>query len=319
MEQSHNWLNAGLIILGLFSFILTTAFNALAGSGAGVPDVFYSTVGDISDLYELYITPAGFTFTIWTVIYLWLAISLVMFFVTIFLTNSRGRVYLNPPIASPSAMGTFSFNMLLNLAWIFVWDRSSRDSNLTIVSCVILFLTAATNILTMSFLARNMTEYREEMGRGSPAFKWGLAYTFVLNGLGIYTTWTVIASLVNLTTALVYPGQFDQTKSCLASLSLLVIFHCTWFCLENTVCDKYARYILTPYLVVIWASNGIRAKKMEDSQVPQEVKNYIVAILIIACITFVIRIALVIYREIRNPLLLKKMRTTPGEETTLKI
>jgi hypothetical protein len=52
-------LNAGLIVTSLVTFIITAAINGLAGSGAGVPDIFYSTVGNISDKYQLYITPAG--------------------------------------------------------------------------------------------------------------------------------------------------------------------------------------------------------------------------------------------------------------------
>ena len=83
--------------------------------------------------------PPGSTFAIWSIIYLWLAVSLVMFTVTIFLTNSRGRyvtsvmpmlifpphprVYLSPAIASPAVMATFSVNMIFNVAWIFIWDR----------------------------------------------------------------------------------------------------------------------------------------------------------------------------------------------------
>ena len=36
----------------------------------------------------------------------------------------------------------------------------------------------------------------------------------ILNGFGIYTAWTVIASLINLTTALVYPADLDMTVQC---------------------------------------------------------------------------------------------------------
>ena len=52
-------MNLSLILSCVGTFILTTAFNALGGTGVGVPDVFYATVGDISDKYELFITPAG--------------------------------------------------------------------------------------------------------------------------------------------------------------------------------------------------------------------------------------------------------------------
>ena len=59
---------------------------------------------------------------------------------------------------------------------------------------------------------------------------------------------------------------------------------------------------MTQYLVVIWAVNGVRAKKINDKEVPQDIKDFIIAILIIAVITFVVRVALVVYRYIRKPL-----------------
>jgi len=313
--QPHNYLSAGLIVLGLVTFIITAAINGLGGSGAGVPQVFYATVGDISDKYQLYITPSGSTFAIWSIIYLWLAVSLVMFTVTIFLTNSRGRVYLSPAIASPAVMATFSVNMVFNVAWIFIWDRAFIDENMAIVASIFLFLIAITNILVMVFMARNISHHAEEFAYKAPLFWWGVAYRIVLNGLGIYTTWTVIASLINLTTALVYPGGLDQTNCCIASLSLLVIFHVTWFILENFVFDKYARYILTPYLVVIWASYGIRSKKNDDPMVPQEIKDYVLAILIIATLTLLVRAAIVIYRVIRKPLI--KMSTVSSFNSSM--
>jgi len=298
----HNFINLGLILSCVGTFILTAAFNGLAGSGAGVPDVFYSTVGDISDKYQLFITPAGVTFAIWSLIYLWLAVSLLVLVITLFINTNDGRLYLNPAIASPAVTATLSVNFILNLAWIFIWDRSYVNANLTILASITLFLIAITNILVMAFMAKNIGDNVEDFKRGAPLFWWGIAYRVILNGLGIYTTWTIIASLINMTTALVYAGEVDQREACLAALSLLVIFHCTWFVIENFVVDFYARYILTPYLVVIWASNGIRIKKMDDPLVPQDIKNYVLAILIIAILTFVARLALVIYRVIKKPI-----------------
>jgi len=303
----HHLLSAGLIVLALISFIIVAAINGLAGSGAGVPDVFYSTVGDISDIFELFITPAGFTFTIWTIIYLWIAVSLVMFTVSIFLTNSYGRVYLSPPIMTPSVSTTFIINMVLNLAWIFVWDRSSVNQDLTILALVILLLTAISNVLVMTLLARNITANTADFSRAAPLFWWGTACRIVLNGLGIYTTWTVIASLINLTVVIVYPAQVDAATACIISLTLLVIIHTTWFVLENFFLDKFVRYLLTPYLVVIWASIGIYSKKSDDPTVPQEIINYVLAIIIIASLTLVIRLGIIIYRVLRKPLV--KMST----------
>jgi len=309
----HKTLNKVLIISNVVTFIITTTFNALAGSGAGVDWLFYATVGDISDKYDLFITPAGFTFSIWSVIYLWLAIALLLMVITLFVVTEDGRRYLNPVIASPAMTATLSINFLLNLAWIFIWDRGYADSSLITVASVCLFLIAITNILVMVFLAKNIGDNSEDFTWGAPLFWWGVAYRFILNGLGIYTTWTVIASLVNLTTALVYDGEVDMETACLSSLSLLVVFHCTWFIIENFVVDFYARYIFTPYLVVMWASNGIRANKWNNPDVPNSVNIFVVAILIIATLTLVARISLIIYKMIKKPL--AKMSTVSAFNT----
>ena len=89
--RSHNLINISLIVSAFVTFALAILFNGLAGSGAGVPGIFSNTVGDISDIFELFITPAGFAFSIWTVIYAWLALSLVIFIISIFLQTQQGR------------------------------------------------------------------------------------------------------------------------------------------------------------------------------------------------------------------------------------
>ena len=76
-----------------------------------------------------------------------------------------------------------------------------------------------------------------------------------------------------------------------------MILHSSWFLVENFLVDEHVRYLLTPYPVVIWASFGIWKKKNNDSGVPKEVKDFVLTILIIASITFAVRIGLVIYME----------------------
>ena len=43
---------------------------------SGSSDIFVSTVGNLSDKYDLSFTPAGFTFSIWSIIYIWLAVAI---------------------------------------------------------------------------------------------------------------------------------------------------------------------------------------------------------------------------------------------------
>ena len=69
-----------------------------------------------------------------------------------------------------------------------------------------------------------------------------------LNGHGIYATWTVIASLINLSIALRYVGDVPMITCARLSLSILLVILVIWFALENTILDSRVRLILTPYL-----------------------------------------------------------------------
>merc|ERR1712051_882184 len=105
--------------------------------------------------------------------------------VSIFISNPAGRAYLSPPIATPAVMGTFSFNMVLNLAWIFVWDRSSVEGydGLVILAFFILVSIAVSNIAVMALMARNITKYAAEFARGTPLFWCGLEWPWDIHNL----------------------------------------------------------------------------------------------------------------------------------------
>ena len=55
-----------LVVINLIAFIPMIAVNGLAGSTTFLNGV---TSGEVSDIYPTLITPAGFTFAIWGVIY----------------------------------------------------------------------------------------------------------------------------------------------------------------------------------------------------------------------------------------------------------
>ena len=73
----------------------------------------------------------------------------------------------------------------------------------------------------------------------------------MLNGFALYTTWTVIASLINMVQAwnyydplplLMFSEARERMKdSCLVALSLLVVLHTAYFCIENLLFDKIYR------------------------------------------------------------------------------
>jgi len=90
------------------------------------------------------------------------------------------------------------------------------------------------------------------------------------------------------------------------ALTFLVAVHVTYFIFENFVIEKSLRWVLTPYLVVIWASSAVYDKKHDDNDeydkedLQKGVIDFTLAIIIIACITFAVRIALVAYRSLKK-------------------
>jgi len=292
--QNHKILNLIGIVSIAVAFVTSVIFNALAGSGSS--DIFVSTVGNLSDKYDLSFTPAGFTFSIWSIIYIWLAAAIGFFIYTLFSSSDEGKLYLNPEVVTPWFSFFFTTNLLYNLAWIFVWDREQ-----IVGASIMLFLVAKTNIISLAILARNIAKDGHQLREDKPKIYW-LYVVLPMNGQGIYTTWTIIASLLNFGHALRYEAKYEMEYVSHVCLGLLIAVIIIYFILENLVLDNYIRLLLTPYLVVIWASIGIVAEKGSDATVPDSTKNLVYAILGLTCVLLVLRIVIVVIRQLKRPL-----------------
>jgi len=309
--MSSSVVTLGLLASSTISLILMLTFNALSGSGMG-GDLFIASVSDQSDRYQTLITPAGWAFIIWTLIFLWLALGQLFFVITFFLHKNGDKTIHAHNVASNSFLAITTLNYIMNTCWVFIADRSFKDNKLIAVASFFLFSIAATNIIAAGIMARNIARLQKSINK---SLVYGIIYRIILNGFAIYTTWTVIASLINLVQAIGYVpnsgpipnnqdeivNSFDRNKQgSYAALSLLVIFHVTYFVIENVFFDSICRWILTPYIVVIWASAAVYDKKHGLIGYPKGLDHFVLAILIIAVITLVVRIALVAFRTFRK-------------------
>ena len=162
---------------------------------------------------------------------------------TLFIKSSEGGyLYLNPEIVTPLYSGIYIVNLFMNLAWIFIWDNE-----VLVAASVFLFLIAITNMASLGLIANKVAAERSVLKTMQP--KSSCAYIVLsLNGQAIYTTWTVIASLINMYIALHYVGDVPMITCSRISLSLLLVILIVWFTLENTILDSRFRLVLTPYL-----------------------------------------------------------------------
>lgn len=106
LKEKQMWLRIGAAV----SYIAMVAVNGLAN---GLP-LNNRTTGQISDAYANLFAPAGFTFSIWGLIYALLAAYVIFQFIPKKYSRLESELFskINP---------YFIISSVLNLAWIFAW------------------------------------------------------------------------------------------------------------------------------------------------------------------------------------------------------
>ncbi|CAM4593255.1 unnamed protein product [Leuciscus chuanchicus] len=284
--RNHKILRILLIVLSLFAYITSLIINAHAGQGKGP---FQRSTGNISAIYQTEITPAGWTFSIWGIIYSWLSLMNV-YILTWF---CRG-LYLSPAILPSEFFLSWIINMILNSTWLVLWERE-----LMIPALVVLALIAFTSYLLIFFSCVGIRTHGSWLKQHHPK---DLLCIIVLvqNGIATYATWITIATLLNFTIVLDM-ASVSPTNAATASLCILLLKVIIWFTVENFLIEKHVRYILTIYPVIIYALIGSLSKHY-DAEEPGRNAVFSVVLLVIVCIVLVVRVGLVVWRHRTRPL-----------------
>ena len=232
------------------------------------------------------VTPASFTFIIWTFIYIWQALWILY----------AWTFFCRPKMPRTIFTGVYIGYALVNscdIIWLYVWGNVYL-----VAACVILFLFQVFFYPTLGMLVGYFYKIRSKPHKADVVLTWILP----INGLFFYATWTTIASLVNLAAALQYSGSdVDGTTSGTVSLSLLLVTLVVYFILENTVLYRVLRYVLSVYPVVIWALIGVLASHWG---VEGEERNsrFVLGLLIVTIIIFIVRLIIVVIFSVIRPL-----------------
>ncbi|GFS04982.1 hypothetical protein ElyMa_002926500 [Elysia marginata] len=249
-----------IIIATAVLFAGNLFLTGLAGNPEMSRGLFIRGISEVSREFPLNITPAGFTFAIWGVIYFlqigWILYSLGL----ICRTTEDGPAYLNPIILSPAYFLYFNASTLAVTAWLFMWDRL-----LFIAAFVFLALVVTSLVMTVTAGASSLARHRSELidqGRGLDV---KILTVFMVNGVSMYATWTSIATLINLATLLVYRliSPFTNETASILCLSILACLLVLYTVLDSTVLKPYNRYNFAPYATVIWALIGVLAKNLD--------------------------------------------------------
>ena len=223
-------------ILNLVGFALVLTFNALANI---LPINGYNT-GEVSAFYPNYFVPAGFTFSIWGVIYL-----LLMGFVICSLLAALPSFPTQARKAIAKASPLFLLTCLLNASWIVAWHYLYLGLSLFIM---LIFLIT----LIKLFLTINKTKFELR-----PFYRFWIYHPFV-----VYLGWISVATIANFTALFVGIGwQGEPFAATTWSILLIIIAMLLGIILVGVKKEPAYGFVLA------WAFFGIYSSQLKDAPV----------------------------------------------------
>jgi len=244
--MNNTRLRKTLSILNLLGFLGMVMVNYLA---VALP-LNNKTTGELSDQYPNLFVPAGFTFSIWGVIYLLLAIFIVYQLVYAFRKNTQNSSFLEK-------IGILFFaSSLANLSWVFAWHFE---------------LVSLSLFLMLILLGSLITIYLKlQIGRSdsSKSEKYLVHLPF-----SVYLGWITIATIANYTALLV---DLSWNRFGLSEQFWTVAVIIIGITISLTI--LFYRKDIFYCLVVDWALFGILMKRLTADAVP--VQNIIIVVII---------------------------------------
>ena len=250
----------------------------------------------MSDYFYTAITPAGWTFSIWGVIYTWQALWVIYSIINIFRKTPHGEpAYSSPEFIPPALFVLAATTSCLGVAWLITFDRLEVEVAFVMLTLYSLGMYAS---LTVSYRALD-TASPELAQQGRTSEIW-LTRGLVHNGLAMQATWVSVATLLNLAMVLTYSGSKVASVDTAATVSLSVltleiaVFAVTDLCLL----DRWTRYTLTPYVVLVVALSGSISKNYSAGA-----RNSIFSVVLLAASSLLalVKVILTIYRHSRCP------------------
>ena len=278
----------------LFSLIVTTLViivtfitNGLSSTTLASSFGFKNTTSTVSDIFYSQITPAGFTFIIWGFIYTWQVMWLLYGWSFVCRPRAVRSIFVG-------AYWMYALANVCNIAWIYLWGNEFIKASLGLLFPFDLCLYATVVLLWIYF-------YRQaESVRNYSKIDYWLTWFLPINGVMFYATWVTIATLANLASVLQYYTDLTPANSGTISLALLTVLVITYFILENTVLDRFTRYVFSVYLVVVWALIGI-VKEHWGKEGQQRNAIFTLILLIVVILHVVARIILFVIFTLWRP------------------
>lgn len=212
-----------------FAVIVATIATIVVNGLASGLQLNGQSTGDISDRFPSLFTPAGYVFSIWSVIYLGLLAYTIFQALPAQRTNPRLRAIGWPYVLSGAA----------NSVWIFLWHYNQFAASLVVMIVL---------LLSLIVIYRRLSPWRFV---ASPAERWTTHIPF-----SIYLGWITVATVANAATVLL-DLQWDGGFLGPMVWALILIAIATLIGLYFALRERNVAYVA----VLVWAFIGIAVKQ----------------------------------------------------------
>ncbi len=211
--------------------------------------------GAVSDKYPTLVTPAGYAFSIWSLIYL----GLIVFTLLQLLPGNLERF--------ARIRGLYILSCVLNIAWIYSWHYEMMGV------CLALIVALAVTLLVIIARLKDMT--------GAGSLVWTRA-TF-----GLYAGWVTAASFVNFVIFLVAQGSVPAGANGGRTVWFSAVLLLAAAAAGVLVRVKLANYLYP--LAIAWALTAIAVKQSGNTIIVIAAALGVVACLV-ATFSFVVNL-----------------------------
>ncbi len=236
--------------LSILNFLLFAAVVYVNMLAVTLPINGKST-GELSDQYPNLFVPAGFTFSIWGVIYLLLLVFVIYQIWVSFNKKTIQKLTVQSQIL-------FGITNLLNISWILAWHYE-------MVTLSVVIMIAFLSTLILLFLNNEKIQFKtliEKIAIETP--------------INVYLGWISVATIANITALFVTIGwkgsPLTESTWTIIMLSIGAVL---------AVLMLFQRSNFTYALVIIWAFYGIFSKR-QTSENPEIAQTALILIVIIA-------------------------------------
>ncbi len=234
-----------LNISNIVAFVAVLIVNGLAG---GTTLIGGKVTGEISDANYTLVTPAGFTFSIWSVIY----VLLGLFVIYQALPRERTKGF-------QGRIGwLFVASSVFNILWLFAWQYEVLIAS---VAIMILLLASLIAIYLRLDIGRRRVKWDEAVAVHLP--------------FSVYLGWITIATIANISATLVSIG-WDGFGLSPETWAVVIILMATAIASLVAIRRKDIAY----ELVIIWAFYGIAVEHISEPVIPALL--FVCAIVVVA-------------------------------------